>query len=344
MTAELVRRVADRLWTALPDALAATAAAALAWGLSWAVIGHEHPVFAAVSAIVCLSPGLPNHGRQAVGLVLGVSTGILVGEAALLLLPDTIPALRLSLASFVAIMIASGYGLIAVVPIQAGVSALLVLALGAESAGFARLIDVACGTAVGLLFSQVLFTPDPVRQLHAGERALLADLRTAFGQAGAALASGEQEKAQAALRTFSDAHTSVLALVAGIDNARSAAKWSVRGRLRRKDLRLAAGRFGRRSTRAYAAALLFGTALATAMQRHPGAPPPPALAPGIAAAADLCAPRAVQAPAAPDFPLADLHDDWRRCVVRLAEAMEAIASLREAELPDTPDRCGLVRD
>lgn len=336
MTADLVRQVAGRLRTAFPDALAATVAGALAWGLSRVLIGHPHPVFAAVTAIVCLAPGLPNHGRQAVGLVLGVATGILVGEAALLL-PDTIPTLRIGLASFVAIMIATGYGLAAVVPIQAGVSALLVLALGPESAGFARLLDVACGTSVGLLFSQVLFTPDPVRQLHAGERALLADLRAAFDEAGAALASRDQEKAQAALRTFSDAHSSVVALAAGIDNARSAAQWSVRGRLRRKDLRLAAARFGRRSTRAYAAALLFGTALATAMQRRPDTTPPVALGPGIVAAAGLCAPGALPAPA-PTFPLAGLDDDWRRCVVRLAEAMEAISSLREAELPDAPAR------
>jgi uncharacterized membrane protein YgaE (UPF0421/DUF939 family) len=331
MAAEIVGRVGLRLRTALPDALAASVAAVLAWALARAVFGHPHPVFAAVTAIVCLAPGLPNHGRQAVGLVLGVTTGILVGEAAVLL-PDTIPTLRISLASFVAIMIASGFGLQAVVPIQAGVSALLVLALGAESAGLPRMLDVVCGTGIGLLFSQVLFTPDPVRQLHDGERTLLAALRAAFGEAGTALASGDQEKAQAALRTFSDAHGSVVALAAGIDSARSAAQWSLRGRLRRKDLRLAAARFGRRSTRAYAAALLFGSALATAMQRHPGEAPPEALAPGIVAAARLCDPAAPMAPDAA-LPYAGVGDDWRRCLVRLSEAMEAVRALREAELP-----------
>jgi len=304
----------------------------LAWALAKAVFGHPHPVFAAVTAIICLSPGLPNHGRQAVGLVLGVTTGILVGEAAFLL-PDTVPTLRLSLASFVAIMIASGYGLLAVVPIQAGVSALLVLALGPESAGLVRMLDVICGTAVGLLFSQVLFTPDPVRQLQAGQRAFLATLGDAFEEAGAALASGEQERAQAALHTFSDAHAHVVALAAGIDNARSAASWSLRGRLVRHDLRLVAGRLGRRSTRAYAAALLFGTALATAMQRHPGEAPPPALAPGIAAAVGLGDPDGPPEPV-PALPLAGVPDDWRRCLVRLAEAMDAIGDFRAAELRD----------
>lgn len=329
--AGLVGKVRGRLGAALPDALAAAVAGALAWWLARALFGHPHPVFAAVTAIICLAPGLPNHGRQAIGLVLGVSTGILVGEAALLL-PDPYPPLRITLASFAAIMIAAGYGLQAVVPIQAGVSALLVLALGPESAGLVRMLDVACGTAVGLLFSQVLFTPDPARQLQAGERALLAALAGAFSEAEQALAAGDAAKAQAALRTFSDAHASVVALAAGIDTARSLAQWSVRGRLRRRDLRLAAGRFGRRSTRAYAAALLFGSALATAMQRHPGEAPPAGLGPALAAAVRLCDPAVT--PAAPPAPaLAGVGDDWRRCLVRLEEAMEAVVALREAELP-----------
>ena len=135
-------------------------AAALSWLLARALFGHPQPLFAPIAAIICLAPGLPNHGRQAVGLVVGVATGIAVGEAALLV-SDTFPALRLSLATFVAIMVASAYGLLPVVPIQSGVSALLVLALGPETAGTVRLLDVACGTAVGLLFSQVLFTPNP---------------------------------------------------------------------------------------------------------------------------------------------------------------------------------------
>ena len=56
------------------------------------------------------------------------------------------------------------------VPIQAAVSAVLVLALGPASAGVVRLLDVLAGTAVGLLFSQVLLTPDPVRLLDERRR------------------------------------------------------------------------------------------------------------------------------------------------------------------------------
>lgn len=327
----LAGKVLGRLRAALPDAAAATLAAALAWALARALFGHPHPVFAAVTAIICLAPGLPNHGRQAVGLVLGVTTGIIVGELAFLL-PGTLPSLRLALASFVAIMIAAGYGLQAVVPIQAGVSALLVLALGPDSAGVVRLLDVVCGTAIGLLFSQVLFTPDPVRLLRRGERALLAAVGAAFADAEAALAARDQDQAQRALKRFSDAHKTLVDLAGGIDTTRSTATWSLRGRLSRRDLRLVAARFERRSTRCYAAALLFGTAFATALERRSG-PPPPGLGPGIAAAIALCD---IDQPEAPEIalPLVDLSDDWRRCLVRLLEATEAIRAFRAAELPD----------
>lgn len=327
----LAARVAARLRAGLADALAATAAAAVAWELSKALLGHPHPVFAAVTAIICLAPGLPNHGRQAVGVILGVVTGVVVGEAALLL-PDAIPTLRVGAATFGAIMIAVAYGQPPTVPIQSGVSAMLILALGPDYAGTVRLLDVACGTGVGLLFSQILFTPDPVERLRAGERALLSAIGAAFRQTETALAAGDQAKAQAALHSFSDVHAILAGLAIGIDNARVAATWSLRGRLVRRDLRAVAERFARRSTRSYAAALLFGVALATAMQRRPGAAPP-SLAPGIAAAIRLCDLGEPMAEPVP-LPLAGLDDDWRRVLVRLSEAMEAIREFRRAELPD----------
>ena len=199
-------------------------------------------------------------------------------------------------------------------------------------AALVRLLDVACGTAVGLLFSQVLFTPDPVKQLREGERALLDAIGTAFAEAEVALAADDQTRAQAALKRFSGVHGHLVALVGGIDTARSSATWSLRGRLVRRDLRAVAGRFERRSARVYAAALLFGTALATAMQRRP-CPPPKSLAPGIALAIRFCD-LACPMPTPSPLPLAGVPDDWRRCLVRLDEAIQAIRAFREAELPD----------
>jgi uncharacterized membrane protein YgaE (UPF0421/DUF939 family) len=71
----------------------------LSWFLAQRLFGHQQPIFAAITAIVCLAPGLPSHTKQTVGLLLGVATGILVGELSLVLLDD-IPLLRITLAAF----------------------------------------------------------------------------------------------------------------------------------------------------------------------------------------------------------------------------------------------------
>jgi uncharacterized membrane protein YgaE (UPF0421/DUF939 family) len=95
---------------------AVSAIAGIAWVLAIWLFGHPHPVFAAVTAIVCLSPGLPSHGKQAVGLMLGVATGIVIGEAAFfllpegLLVPDGLSLLRLTVATFFSILIAAAFG------------------------------------------------------------------------------------------------------------------------------------------------------------------------------------------------------------------------------------------
>ena len=102
-----------------------------------------------------LSPGLPSHTKQTEGLLLGVATGIVIGELSLAL-PDGIPLLRITIAAFLAMIVAASYGQPAVVPIQAGVSAILLVAFGPATEGFLRMADVAVGAAVGLLFSQVL--------------------------------------------------------------------------------------------------------------------------------------------------------------------------------------------
>lgn len=270
--------IGSRLTLAWHDALASAIAAGIAWILAVWLLGHPRPLFAAVSAIVCLSPGLPSHGRQAVGLMLGVATGIAIGELALLLpegmlVPEGLSLLRLASATFLSMVIAASFGQPAVVPIQAGVSAVLVLALGPESAGFTRMEDVAIGVGVGLFFSQVLLTPDPVRLVDAAADELLMRLARAFRDAAAAFAARDVVKAETALLAFSSTHDSLIALGTGIDSARYAARWSIRGRLGARAVAGMAARYDRRATRLYASSLLFGEALADALRKDAGSAP-----------------------------------------------------------------------
>jgi uncharacterized membrane protein YgaE (UPF0421/DUF939 family) len=147
--------VVERERHALLEVAASAVAAGLAWFLARWLLGHPQPLFAAISAIVCLAPGLPSHRRQAVSLLIGVATGIAVGEV-MLYVPEHSTALGLVAATFVAMAVASAYGLGAVVPIQAGVSAILVLAQGPQLGGVVRALDVVIGAGLGLFFSEVI--------------------------------------------------------------------------------------------------------------------------------------------------------------------------------------------
>jgi uncharacterized membrane protein YgaE (UPF0421/DUF939 family) len=324
--ADSAARVTARLSGAWPDAAASAVAAALAWMLAVWLFGHPHPVFAVVTAIVCLGPGLPDHGKLAVHQIVGVATGIIVGELALIT-PNEDPLLRVSLAAFFAILIASCYGLGAVVPVQSGVSAVLVLALGPATAGTTRLFDVAAGTAVGLLFSQVLMTPDPARLLDRAAAGLLARLHAAFRAAEAALETGEAARAQAAVEAFSASHRSLTALTAAIDTARLATRWSLRGRFHARQVLPDADRYERRGAALYATALLFGSALDVAMSR--GTPAPPELLPRLRHMIALTGPEAGAPPDAPAAPRPHTAaGDWLAAQRHLEDAIEALAAFR----------------
>ena len=268
----LIQKISARWRATWRDAMASAVAAGLAWLLAQHLFGHPKPLFAAISAIVCLSPGLPSHARQALGLLVGVATGIVVGEIALFL-PDTLPLLRLALVSFVAIIAAGFFGLPPVVPIQAGISAILVLALGPETAGPVRMLDVAVGAALGPVLQPDLLTP--IRCGSSTKRPAICSNALAAGLDGCAEAVRRQDRgrAEAAVQTLSKAHDSLVALSAGIGAARSAARWSLRGWLAAREVSEIAECYDRHSVRLYASSLLFGEALADAVRKNEGPAP-----------------------------------------------------------------------
>ena len=75
----------ERVKAAFTRVLAATAAAALSYWLARGLLHQPQPIFAAITAIICLAPGIPSHFRQALNLLIGVSVGIVVGELVFLL-------------------------------------------------------------------------------------------------------------------------------------------------------------------------------------------------------------------------------------------------------------------
>ena len=71
----------------------------------------------------------------------------------------------MTLSAALAMFAAVGFGVQPVLMIQAGASSILMVA-ARERTGYARLQDAAVGTALGLLGSQVLLTPNPARLLE----------------------------------------------------------------------------------------------------------------------------------------------------------------------------------
>ncbi|MDQ1195503.1 FUSC family protein [Agrobacterium sp. SORGH_AS 787] len=133
----MLRQIAERLQSAFTRALAAALAAAFAFWAARHLLGHQQPVFAAIAALICLAPGIPSQIRQGMGLIVGVTVGIVVGEFALVIPPE-LAELRMASATFIAMMVAVSFGMPPVVPIQAGASAMLVLLMGPQVAGLAR--------------------------------------------------------------------------------------------------------------------------------------------------------------------------------------------------------------
>ena len=157
----------DRLredgWTILQLAAAALIAFLLARWLG----GHSEPFFAPIAAVVSLNTDLGERGLNALKLLLGVVLGIVVGELTLLVVSDL--ALALGIAVLVSLSISTLAGGSRLLVAQAAASAVLTVSISDGSAGPERLIDALIGAGVALVFTQLLFTPDPLKMLRAAE-------------------------------------------------------------------------------------------------------------------------------------------------------------------------------
>ncbi|MDB5525629.1 MAG: hypothetical protein JWM58_3392 [Rhizobium sp.] len=152
----LLAAAIERVKSAFTRVLAAAVAAALAYWLARMLLGQQQPIFAAITAIICLAPGIPSHFKQCINLLVGVSIGIVVGEL-VFLIPYELGEIAFAIATLVAMLFASSPGMAPVVPIQAGASALLVVLMGPQYAGLIRFLDVLIGVTTGLVFAVVFF-------------------------------------------------------------------------------------------------------------------------------------------------------------------------------------------
>lgn len=184
------RRIAADIWPLLQG----TAAATTAWVIARYAFGWPEPFFAPIAALVALNTSQGERGLNALRLLQGVIVGIVMGEIVLTALGTDFGSM--ALAVFSATAFARGLGGNRVVIAQAAVGAILTVALGHNEAGWERLRDALVGAGVALVFSQLLFSPEPLALLRRAEMQLLA--RMVEGLALTALALRDDDDALAA--------------------------------------------------------------------------------------------------------------------------------------------------
>ena len=191
--AQAVDRIREDAWRLLQQGAAAT----IAWDLASHLIGRREAFFAPMAAVVALNAPLGERGGNTLRLLEGVVIGIVVGELALGTLGANSPALLI--ATLVAMAMTRAVGGTALSLAQAATAAILTITTGSSEVGPSRLIDALIGGGVALLFSQVLFTPRPLRLLRRAETEALAYIANALDLTARALEEGDQEPSRQAL-------------------------------------------------------------------------------------------------------------------------------------------------
>jgi hypothetical protein len=189
----VLRRTARALWPIVQQ----TAAAAIAWTIAVYALHRSSPFFAPIAAVVGLNATLGRRGSHAVRLLVGVLVGIVVGEIAVAIAGGGV--WTLAAATFTAMVIARLIDSARVVTAQAAVAAILITAFGDRAEGTNRLIEALIGGGVALVFSQLVFPPDPLRLLRRAETTVLTTLADGLRLTGESLARDDPQLADQAL-------------------------------------------------------------------------------------------------------------------------------------------------
>ena len=188
-----LRRLAADIWPLLQGAAAATAA----WVIAKYVLDHQQPFFAPMAALIALNTSLGERGLNALRLLHGVFVGIVVGEITLAALGGGSGSL--AIAVFAATALARALGGRRIVIAQAAAGAILTVAIGDAEAGVERLTDALIGAGVALVFTQLLFSPEPLALLRRSETALLARMADGLALTARALDEDDDELAEQAI-------------------------------------------------------------------------------------------------------------------------------------------------
>lgn len=191
--------------------------AALAYTIAMLLLGHPYPFFAAVAAFVCLGLTDERRLRRVAELAAGVTLGVLVGDAFVLLAGSG--PLQIAVVLAVTVLIALFLDGGQLVATQAGVQALLVVALPPSAGGpFSRWQDAFIGSLVALLVATLLPSDPRVLPRTRGAE-LLGELSVILGLVAKAVRQGDPVLADRALVRSRDTQPKVDQLSAAVRGA-----------------------------------------------------------------------------------------------------------------------------
>lgn len=196
LRAETLARLEDvrpALWPTVQTALAAGAA----WEIAHRGLGHDTPIFAAVTTVVSMGFRAGRRAQQAAIMAIGTAVGIGLADLFARKLPSGGPAIA------VMVVVTTVLGLaISREPAfvsQVVISALLLVTVDVhEGLTPARLEDGLIGSGVAILVSLILFPIDPVDSVVTTGKPVFAGLAKTLEDAAAALRSGSLPTAERA--------------------------------------------------------------------------------------------------------------------------------------------------
>nr|WP_275040896.1 FUSC family protein [Nocardiopsis halotolerans] len=231
---QVPRDAAQRVRQVTWRAILAAVTAALAWWLAQLVLDEPTPVFAPITAMVSLLDAPGARGRRAFRVIGGVVVGVVVGEVLVRHL-GTSPW-EIGVAAGIAVLLASTFSMNPLTVIQAGIAALLVIAMHTPETGYSRLLSALIGGLLALVVSQVLATPSPLALLERAARTALTLASRGLRGAGRALTDTDPAAAQDTLRLLRAGYRELAALYTSRDTGREIARWTLRGRGQRRSV------------------------------------------------------------------------------------------------------------
>lgn len=232
-----MRKAADRVRSSLLPIAQCAIGAGLAWFIAHEVIGHEHPFFAPMAAMISIGVSFGARLRRAVELIVGVAVGIGIGD--LFVTQVGTGGWQIVLLVLIAMITAVFLDGGPVITMQAASSAVLVATLYPPGNGGAalRMVDALVGGLVGIVVVAAI-PLHPVRRAREQAAGILGVMGTALTECADGLLEQDSTKIKTALEAARGTQGSIDALRNTLEGSREIIRmsplyWNSRSRLQR---------------------------------------------------------------------------------------------------------------